>query len=192
MKTIINLIIITFLIGCDSHLHPPKDNSDFKNIIGKPIGISQGEVEYFDKSKTLTSQILIAEYPFPELMTYPESKIACEKLGDGWRIPNKEELEIIYRYYKNGVLKKLNPESYWTSTRIEPNHFGCSSCVYTKSFWDGSFSILQFNCCHEAHLIAIKAALPKTPNSIPQNKFSEETVVPLPSGVPIATSVEKP
>jgi hypothetical protein len=38
----------------------------------------------------------IAQFDFLDPMTYDEATRACSKLGEGWRLPTKEELEEIY------------------------------------------------------------------------------------------------
>ena len=38
----------------------------------------------------------IAQFDFLDPMTYDESVRACSKLGEGWRLPTKEEMEEIY------------------------------------------------------------------------------------------------
>ena len=37
----------------------------------------------------------IAQFDFLDPMTYDEAVIACSKLGEGWRLPTKEEMEEI-------------------------------------------------------------------------------------------------
>jgi hypothetical protein len=38
----------------------------------------------------------IAQFDFLDPMTYDEAVRACSKLGEGWRLPTKEEIEEIY------------------------------------------------------------------------------------------------
>ena len=72
------------------------------NIIGTPIKIFNFEV---------------AENNFPggEKMTWEEAKKACESLGDGWRLPTKDELNILYlnKASFNGIVDN----TYWSSTK---------------------------------------------------------------------------
>ena len=50
-------------------------------------------------------------------MNWWDASIACAKLGPGWRLPTKEELNILYekkwKIWKVGVFKN---EFYWSST----------------------------------------------------------------------------
>lgn len=50
-------------------------------IIGTPIKVSEFEIAQFD---------------FPSRMTWKDAVEACANLGNGWRLPTLDELEIIY------------------------------------------------------------------------------------------------
>jgi len=52
-----------------------------KSVIGKTYNLNGLEIAQFD---------------FSDPMTYDEAVKACSKLGDGWRLPTKEEMEKIY------------------------------------------------------------------------------------------------
>jgi len=48
-------------------------------------------------------------------MNWYDAKNACEKLGDGWRLPTKDELNILFEHKeKIGGFDSLY--GYWTST----------------------------------------------------------------------------
>jgi hypothetical protein len=70
-------------------------------VIGKPKKIGNMEVAQFD---------------FPGSLALWEAKRACTLLGGGWRLPTKDELNIIYENKdKLGVFSDL----YWSSTQKE-------------------------------------------------------------------------
>jgi hypothetical protein len=50
-------------------------------IIGNPAKIENLEVAQFD---------------FSDKMNWTDAKAACEELGNGWRLPSKDELNILY------------------------------------------------------------------------------------------------
>ena len=75
MKT---LLIIPMLFMC-SMVIGQTYNSD--SIIGKPIRIGNLEV---------------AQHDFPKEMTWYDAKKACTDLGNGWRLPTKDELNLLY------------------------------------------------------------------------------------------------
>ena len=84
------------LLSCGSS---PKIISDSKIIIGTPIKI--GNIE-------------IAQFDFPEEMNWVDSRKSCEALGEGWRLPTKEEMEEIYE--KKDKVEGFTHSTYWSST----------------------------------------------------------------------------
>jgi type II secretory pathway pseudopilin PulG len=78
MKNLYFILIVFVLTGCGG---PPTSNTDYKNIIGKPF--KMGELE-------------IAQHDFPETMLLKDAFLACEALGDGWRLPTHIEINDIY------------------------------------------------------------------------------------------------
>jgi hypothetical protein len=102
-------------------------NSEVKEPIKEPIkekkSLEQVKIEEKNtRIKTIGTPIKIfnfevAENDFPggEKMTWEEAKKACESLGDGWRLPTKEELNILYLNNTNLNGIKDN-SSYWSST----------------------------------------------------------------------------
>ncbi len=75
------------------------------DIIGKSIKIGNLEV---------------AEKDFPNIMNWEDAKKACKVLGDGWRLPTKDELNIL-----NENRDKIYPfvnDNYWSSTEHDLNN----------------------------------------------------------------------
>jgi len=81
---------------------PKKDspNSYSASIIGKPIKIGNLEV---------------AQNSFPNKLDWEDSKKACNDLGNGWRLPTKDELNLIYQN-KDEIGGMENSDGYWSST----------------------------------------------------------------------------
>jgi hypothetical protein len=86
-------------------------------------GFSQTKIESvtIGKLKVMTTDL--------GKMTWDEAEAACEKLGNGWRLPTKEEFEKIL-YPNKSKIPNRNTEgsSYWSSTYYASNaydfHFG--------------------------------------------------------------------
>jgi hypothetical protein len=95
---------------------------DAKEIIGKPVKIGN---------------LLVAENDFPEAMNWWGAQNACKTLGKGWRLPTKDELNVMYKnkekigHFANGW--------YWSFTWIGKNEFGNEEAVM-KHFKDGLMS----------------------------------------------------
>ena len=77
------LIITSFCFGQDS-----------ASIIGKPKKVGN---------------LFVAQNDFKRKMNWEDSKAACDKLGKGWRLPNKDELNILYQ---KQIMKILTTETY--------------------------------------------------------------------------------
>jgi hypothetical protein len=70
--------------------------------------------------KTFTYQSVktteVAEADFPEKMNWENAKAACENLGEGWRLPAKEEMaELFENYYLKGLGNFASGGDYWLS-----------------------------------------------------------------------------
>ena len=119
MKKLFTILLVTILTSCESSLQlpkPPKDNTDYKNIIGKSVKIGIFE---------------IAQYDFPKKMNWDDAFRACDALGDGWRLPTREELVLIYKNkYKIGG---FTSHKYWSSTKFDYK-FGDSLDLSSKEF----------------------------------------------------------
>ena len=83
-------------------------------IIGKTIKIGNLEV---------------AEKDFQNTMKWEDAKKACERLGSGWRLPTKEELNILYQ--NKSKIGGFADNLYWSSTEFDVNVAG------THYFYDG-------------------------------------------------------
>ena len=81
MERLFVIIFLIVLTSCEASLEPPKTNTDYKNIISKPVKI--GNLE-------------IAQYDFQKKMFWDDAKKACDSLGEGWRLPTKDELNIFH------------------------------------------------------------------------------------------------
>ncbi len=107
MKKLIFLPLLLITCICFSQ--------DAQDIIGTPVKIGN---------------LLVTQNDFPNYsaMSWDDAKKACRVLGEGWRLPNKAELNILYKNRKN--IKILN-SWYWSST--EHNRDG----AWAQSFKSG-------------------------------------------------------
>ena len=116
-KLVLKVITICYLLifaSCGSLLEPPKSNNDYKNIVGNPVKIGNLEV---------------AQYNFPQKLNWEDAKKACTKLGKGWTLPTKDELNILYqnRYKIIGFADYF----YWSSSEYDHSY------AWYQSFYDG-------------------------------------------------------
>ena len=92
------LLIIPMLFMCSMVI------GQSKKIIGNPIKIENLEV---------------AQHDFPNRMTGDDAKAACAKLGEGWRLPTKDELNLLYQ--KKDKIGGFAEYFYWSSTEYINN-----------------------------------------------------------------------
>jgi hypothetical protein len=69
------------------------------DIIGEPIKIND---------------LMIAEYDFPEKMDWEDAMKVCKDLGEGWRLPTKQEILLIYQNREE--ISYYPDDYYWTAT----------------------------------------------------------------------------
>ena len=126
------VLCLFILISCGSSLERPKSNTDYKNIIGKPIKI--GNLE-------------IAQYDYPEVMYWEDAKKACEALGQGWRLPTKDELNSLY--LSKDKIGGFAGNYYWSSTEdIDDNMTNGNYGAWTQGFSNlsnGRTNVAQYN-----------------------------------------------
>ncbi len=52
-------------------------------------------------------------------MNWEQAKTACANLGNGWRLPTKEELEVIYKELHKKGKGNFPDYWYWSSTQVD-------------------------------------------------------------------------
>ena len=96
------LLIVILFVSCSS----PSDSTNEsplseQQIIGTPIKIGNFEV---------------AKNDFPKKMTWYKAKKACTDLGKGWRLPTKDELNLMFE--NKDIIDGFSNYYYWSSTEM--------------------------------------------------------------------------
>ena len=79
----------------------------------------------------------VAEYDFPLLMNWYEANEACKELGGNWRLPTKDELNILF---KNKVkIGGFSSNHYWSSND------GDEGLAWDQTFDDGYQDFADMN-----------------------------------------------
>ena len=91
------LLIIPMLFACYMGIAQA-------SVIGKPIRLQKFEV---------------AQYDFRKEMNWNDAKKACTDLGKGWRLPTKDELNVMYK--NKDKIGGFAKDDYWSSTDDEDN-----------------------------------------------------------------------
>jgi hypothetical protein len=95
---------INYIPNFDEFLNERALFTQPKKVIGNPYGVGD---------------LLVAEFDFKYPMNWEEATHYCSVLGDGWRLPTKQEYErVLSGNVKNW--KRIN--KYWTSTEYSVLH----------------------------------------------------------------------
>jgi hypothetical protein len=97
MKKILILTLFITLVGCESQ----QKNTPPKSI--KSIKIGNLEVALTDLGR----------------FTWLDASEECAKLGDGWRLPTKDELNVLYQ--NKDKIGGFEIGYYWSSTEYNDN-----------------------------------------------------------------------
>ena len=81
----------------------------------------------------------IAPNDFPNTMNWDDAKITCEALGDGWRLPSKDELYILYKNMDK--IGGFSDDGYWSATEIDYVTIGSHAWVVYFVNVDEDFTI---------------------------------------------------
>jgi len=121
---IIFLIIIIYIKTNPSARHNP--NSFLNRVLNwiplitkyMPANVLRSRIDRPMGSPALLRIGNLEIYPndFPSTMYWVEAKEACEALGNGWRLPTKDELNILYKNRKN--IGGFDVVNYWSSTEF--------------------------------------------------------------------------
>ena len=62
----------------------------------------------------------VADADFPQEMHWNDAMKACSSLGDGWRLPTKEELKGMYELLHRKGRGNFKDEYYWSGSQVNP------------------------------------------------------------------------
>ena len=82
------------------------------------LGMSQGSVI---GNPSRMQKFEVAQYDFIEDMNFEDAKAACASLGKGWRLPTKDELDVMYKY--KAKIGGFARNCYWSSTEAKNSKF---------------------------------------------------------------------
>ena len=84
----------------------------------------------------------IAQYDFPYIMKWESAKSACSLLGNGWRLPNKEELNLLFKN-KLKIGGFANENDYWSLSEDELGNALKQDFNNGKQYYNGKDNILK-------------------------------------------------
>jgi hypothetical protein len=107
-------LLILFLFLSVNSFAQNRSNTD---IIGTPI---------------IMGYLEIAQHDFPEKMRWVDASNACKNLGDGWRLPDQNELDFIFK--NANKIENLSDNYYWSSFVYD---YTISEDVWRQRIGDG-------------------------------------------------------
>ena len=134
MKYIFTLFLV-FIIAFDSYCQKKVDNTMQQNIktsvsdnlITTDMLISADSARIIGKAIKI-GKLIISENLFPNAMSWDMAKLICPLLGNGWRLPTKDELSILYK--NKDKIKGFEYNGYWSSTEVDSNYAWSHSFIY--------------------------------------------------------------
>ena len=92
----------------------------------------------------------VTQNKFPEKMSWNNAKVACEELGEGWRLPSQDELNDLYQ--NKVAIGGFVDDGYWSST--EGGNYG----VWAQDFASGNkYSAYKNSNLYKFSVRAIRA-----------------------------------
>lgn len=65
----------------------------------------------------------VAKEDFPSTMNWADARKACESLGNGWRLPSREEQLVMYQQLHIEGKGKFKEDYYWSSSEYTSYEF---------------------------------------------------------------------
>ncbi len=95
-------------------------------------------------------RLRVAENDFEKILDWFQAKSACGELGNGWRLPTRSELELMYKDLHKKGNGNFKESHYWSSTE----YGGYSAWFF--SFDDGSANVTS-NKSRALYVRAVRA-----------------------------------
>ena len=113
-KIFLILAIASFIATTSCGGESTEETVDSASILGDPIKVGN---------------LLVAQNDFPNQMKRTDAKKACASLGPGWRLPTRDELNILDQ--NKDKVGGFASDSYWTSS----GEFGAVSAWHQNFFY---------------------------------------------------------
>jgi len=138
MKKILYIGIILMLASCGADA-TESATSNQSDVAAE--GESTTSTIKIGNIEVMTEDLTTEDLGGPDVgeMNWNEAKEACAKVGDGWRLPTKDELNILYENMDK--IGGFTDEEYWSSTEGDFYNRAC-----TQIFYHG------YQGSHEMHL----------------------------------------
>jgi hypothetical protein len=65
------------------------------------------------------AEVQVGNQDFSDRMNWEDAKRACNELGDGWRLPTKEELKAMHDQLHKKGHGNFESDGYWSNTEVD-------------------------------------------------------------------------
>ena len=121
--------------GSGNQYQSPKKGVEHKVLPVRDIVAPKGP-------KPIIANLEVYANDFPEKMNWDDAAKACNNLGEGWRLPTKEELNKLFKEKDN--IGGFESEFYWSSTSFATTHALKASPSLKVSLLDNFHSAQYF------------------------------------------------
>ncbi|MFM7589791.1 MAG: hypothetical protein ACKO55_11850 [Bacteroidota bacterium] len=96
-----------------------------KPLCAQGLGSSWSSVGYTLYRPDGKAYLQVAMEDLPEKMLWENASLACAALGNGWRLPTRNELDMMYRQLHKHGKGNFKPYWYWSKSQyVMHMHFG--------------------------------------------------------------------
>ena len=114
MKNNLFILLMIFIVGCGG---PSTEAYTDSTVAIIDTAIAESPINPIIGKTYKIGNIEVAEKDFSNMMNWQIANNACESLGNGWRLPTKDELNILYQNKdKIGGFTDIEYSFYWSST----------------------------------------------------------------------------
>jgi hypothetical protein len=137
---------------CAEEIKTTQENTEISPVIGNPIKLGN---------------LLIAEHDFKMKMNWDVAKKACSALGDGWHLPNKDELNELYKHkYEIG---SFTDDHYWSSSEFNESN----NQAWEQYFFNGNPTPPEKNSSLLVRAVKVKVQSSRENSSLTILKIDE-------------------
>jgi hypothetical protein len=99
--------------------------SDLNRLYAQGLGSAWSSVGYTLYRSDGKAYLQVAKDDLPEKMLWENASLACAALGNGWRLPTRNELDMMYRQLHKQGKGNFKPYWYWSKSQyVMHMHFG--------------------------------------------------------------------